>query len=82
MEKKRKKIIAICQLLAIGGFVIIALASSSAKDINSQEFRDGFEKGWEQGTEIGRSLRGDALPEAEYLDIDSINYLPDVAQNN
>ncbi len=73
-----KKLSTIWQSLALLGFVLTALASTSAKDtINSKEFREGFERGWE----FGRSLRSDATLDIQYLDSDSIDFShPDVAQ--
>lgn len=69
MDKKRKKFIAVGQCLVLAGFLIIALASTSAKDtINSKEFREGLKRGWE----IGSSL-SDANPDTESLEIDSIS---------
>ena len=54
MEKNHKKSSRF-HLVILASFAIIAGASGSAsKVVNSEEFQDGFEKGWE----FGKSLRG------------------------
>lgn len=80
MEKGKRKIVQLGQCLVIIGFAIAALASSSARDtINSPEFKDGFDRGWE----VGRRLSSDATPEIQNMELDSIyNVQPDVAQNS
>lgn len=73
MDKKRKTIATIGQSLALAGFALAAMASSSSKEsFNSDDFRDGLNRGYEVGSEIGRALGSDATPEMQRLDIDSI----------
>lgn len=70
MDKKRKIIATISPFLALLIFALAAMASSTASDIvNSPDFREGFERGWEYGTRLG----SDATPEIQRIDVDSIS---------
>ena len=74
MEKK--KLSNLSGILGLAIFALAAMSSSSSKEVFD---KDAFDRGWEAGEAIGRSLRSDVEAEPIAVDSAAIQEMPEVA---